>query len=547
MNGKTRAVPRRAPFLLWLVTPLAAAASPILAFYAFQNYPILSTEGLAFLGLAAAIALLGGCLAWLLGRLGQALLIGASLAFVVDSMIGADVWSYDSLYKVLGAFALGALFGWLLRRHAMSVAAVGFSAVLLSTLLLPPAPYAPLGTFGAAAEGAASLPPVVHVVFDSHIGLAGIPLGIEGGRESKQAIRDFWRKWEFRGFARAYTRYQWTHQSVPKILNPDLPRDAFIGALLGDIRETFPDNSYFAALEDAGYKLNVVQPDFMEYCQPKDSSVARCVTYPYATLAWMADSPLALGDRLTMLLIGLIKKSTILTHLNKYYERLPVLGIEVATIPKAARLYTPLAARQEIEAEAAFIRDAGRGQFHFLHILLPHQPYLYEGDCALKPTGAPWWVHHPTGDAAENTTEESRREEYRRYFEQLRCTVKLMDGFMATILESPDFADAVFFFHADHGSRLSRKSFRATAPEELSLDDILDLHSVIAALRAPGIEPGVEQTQRALDEIFVHEAGPAMGLDLPDGEVLGDRIYQFWLTPEDTNSRIMPEIPIARP
>lgn len=538
---------RRAPFPFWLIAGIAAAVSPILTFYAFQHYPILSTEGLVFPGLAALIAALGSCIAWLLGRLGQALLIGASLAFVVDSMIGADVWSYDSLYKVLGAFAAGALFGWLLRRHAMTVAAAGFSAVLLSTLLLPPEPYAPLGTFGAAAEGDDSLPPVVHVVFDSHIGLAGIPLGIEGGRESKQAIRDFWRKWDFRGFARAYTRYQWTHQSVPKLLNPDWPRDAFIGALLGDLREVFPDNSYFAALEDAGYKLNVVQPDFMGYCEPKDSTVARCVSYPYATLAWMADSPLSLGDRLQMLLIGLIKKSTILTHLNKYYERLPALGIEVATIPKGARLYAPLAARQEIESEAAFIRDAGRGQFHFLHILLPHQPYLYDSDCNLKPTGAPWWVDHPTSAPGDNTTEESRREEYRRYFEQLQCTAKLMDRFMATILENPDLEDAVFFFHADHGSRLSRRNFRADTPEELSLDDILDIHSVIAALRAPGVEPGVSQEQRAVDEIFVREAGPAIGLDLPEGEVLGERIYQFWLTPEDTNSRAMPQIPIARP
>ncbi len=547
MTRETRAAPRRAPFLLWLIAPLAAVASPILTFYAFQHYPILSTEGLVFLGLAALIAVIGGTVAWLLGRLGQALLIGASLAFVVDSMIGADVWSYASLYKVLGAFLLGALVGWFLRRYAMTVAAAGFSAVLLSTLLLPPAPYAPLGTFGAAAAGDETLPPVVHVVFDSHIGLAGIPLSIEGGRESKKAIRDFWSKWGFRGFARAYTRYQWTHQSIPKILNSELPRDAFIGALLGDFRETFHDNSYFAALQQAGYKINVVQPDFMEYCAPRDSEVARCVTYPYATLAWMADSPLSLGDRLEMLLIGLIKKSTILTHLNKYYERLPALGIEVATIPKAARLYAPLAARQEIEAEAGFIRDAGRGQFHFLHILLPHQPYLYDSACNLKPTGAPWWVYHPNVEAGENSTEESRREEYRRYFEQLRCTAKLMDGFMETILEDPAFADAVFFFHADHGSRLSRKSFRAYSPDELSLDDLIDLHSVIAGLRAPGVAPGVSQAQRAVDEIFVHEAAPAIGLDLPDAAVLGDRIYQFWLSPEDTNSRVMPEMPIARP
>lgn len=89
-----------------------------------------------------------------------------------------------------------------------------------------------------------------------------------------------------------------------------------------------------------------------------------------------------------------------------------------------------LTMRQMLADEAA---RPGTGQYVFLHVILPHSPYVLDADCGYHAGGAP------------------ASSELQAYMAQAACGLRLVREMANTLKELGRFDDALILVHSDHG------------------------------------------------------------------------------------------------
>ena len=102
-------------------------------------------------------------------------------------------------------------------------------------------------------------------MLDEHIGIEGIPDDVPHGREMRQFLRDFFDKYGFRVFGRAYSHYTDTENSLPNLVNfaSEPVQAAFTSGVEPYI---LVSNRYFELLGRAGYNIHVYQSGFIDFC-----------------------------------------------------------------------------------------------------------------------------------------------------------------------------------------------------------------------------------------------------------------------------------------
>ena len=219
------------------LTALAAPALVLLAvvvpFLSYHEYSLLLPESLALLAGAIAVGMLMGAVSLLRPQtLGVALTAVTICVYIYyrPEMTDRLILSANNIASSSGGLgvALGCICAALflilylacrlVAQHLSKIVTAVFGTIVLSTLILPTAQG------GEAVENAAmparfnDLPPIIHIILDEHIGLAGLPPELPESRAAARAMRTTYK--DFTLYSRAYSRFAETQYALASLMNP---------------------------------------------------------------------------------------------------------------------------------------------------------------------------------------------------------------------------------------------------------------------------------------------------------------------------------------
>ena len=490
---------------LWsnLVLPQLILLPPLISYLKYHAYSPVKPEALSLiaitigLGAVASSALTLGCPRLRVGTV--------SLLVVLFSDIQMN-WGHElsSLFKVSrtpvrdGLAAIAALvliyagvtlIFWLLRRYLSTVLLVFFGTVFVSAVLLPSETVL-WGRERKCSESpakTATLPPIVHLVLDEHIGLGGLPQDLPAGQSQWYRMRSLYLDNGFRLFGRVYSRFATTPHSLPRVFNFTVPGHEA--------------SNYFERIARQGYRIRVYQPErVLNFCSGADFDL--CETYPAFSLHLLQEADVAFIQKFALVYGMYTHQSFVYFAVTLAYQKvahqmgLPELSFgreAIGAIPSMLLLQRVIEEASEIES----------GTLIFAHLLLPHSPYTYDAECALLPVGTPW-LYSGDPDLAPPlyNTSESRRIRYERYLDQLDCTNdklrELFDGMKRTGV----WDNAIVIVHGDHGSRIVKNSPEASNIKNLEAADFIDAFSVHFAIKRNGVKSGMDNRFVSLQALF---------------------------------------------
>ncbi|HEX6250672.1 MAG TPA: hypothetical protein VFZ56_04480 [Gemmatimonadaceae bacterium] len=127
----------------------------------------------------------------------------------------------------------------------------------------------------------------------------------------------------------------------------------------------------------------------------------------------------------------------------------------------------------------ASLAESDRPVFVFMHLLVPHEPYLFNADCSSR---EPWW---PLTDQGENFEAVGEA-----YGNQVRCLAPILLGTVRAILDRSR-TRPVIVLQSDHGhGRIALDPLRGftLSSDEMSGEQLGDRLGVFAAYAFPGAD-----------------------------------------------------------
>lgn len=460
-----------------IVTSWLILLASFVNFLRYNNYPLLRPE-IALIA-TAMLALAGGI--GLLHRsqrpLGQAIL-DALLVFLIVNQNGGEL--------IYSAVAAAVAAGATLHRRRSILPLLGFAAaVALAAGLIgigqQHGANAERGEHLPAQSGT-SRPALLHIVLDEHLGVEGFAHNGADGKAVERQLKGFYLSHGFRLFGRAYAEQFRTVNSIPQILNfgdvlkPDaVPFDG----------EALNRDAYFDALSAQGYKIDVYQADYLDYCG--NHAVSHCLTYDFSGLNALDGSSLSTMDRAIIIMSRFSLLSSVAIGLEGLYidtgRALDKRGI---ALPELGLLTggrtTPLSAVGAFDRLIEDLRHAEPGDAYFAHILLPHDPYELDADCTPRPM-ASWQLHDPQPDVTKRQA---------AYDAQVRCALSKVDAAYAALSRSSAGRNFIMIVHGDHGSRITKIDPTIENLGKFDSEDLIAGFSTLFAIRAPGITPGYD-------------------------------------------------------
>jgi hypothetical protein len=354
---------------------------------------------------------------------------------------------------------------------------------------------------------------LVHIIFDEHIGVEGMLRDGADVLAMREELKSFYLRNGFRLFGGAYSQYLHTINSIPQILNLGVqqPRSAF-----SQRGSDLTINAYFDALGALEYRIHVSQTDFLNFCE--NASVVSCRTRRAADAHDLVDAAIPAGEKSRLLVNEMIKLSHLVTGAVASYDLIG-FGARYLGLPvplhrlNIHRMPTAIGALESMGRLTEELRHAQPGNAYFMHELLPHYPYVVDGECRLKETSQ--WYNRRAGDVVKERREAG-------YFDQLSCLLTKLDTLLQALATSPAGANAIVVLHGDHGSRITDIDARAETESSFDDSDLVTGYATHFAVRAPGIEPGYEPRRMPaakLLEAIVRSDFHSTEVSLPPGFV----------------------------
>ena len=489
-----------------LLAPPLILTTPFVNFVNYNDYGLAGMEVWLVLGGLTALGLLGGVVMALGGQWARIIVTAGLLTLFVDLQFD---W-FDSLpYLWVPAGLLGAIFlCWLTRKHLSRVATAMFAAMLAPTLALyalggehTSSSIVPMRTGVDLAPGN-GLPTIVHIILDEHIGIEGIP-DVPYGRETKAMIKSFFQFHGFRLFGHAYTRYANTRNSIPNMLNytsQPSPR-AWTD---GDKRVVLRSNKYFENMHQAGYAIHAFQIVTLDLCRPSQRILTTCYTEDHTGMKSLQHTGFSTGDRAVLL--------------SKFYSRLSIINYALQGLNSRARAlaerngwswpdwWSAGAGMPAVRAlyQMSIVSDAVArsrpGDFFFAHLLIPHNPYIYDARCNERNQAG--WEEQGDEDPLPPNTLQSRQRRYALYFEQVQCTYKRLGEMFDKWQRAGVFQRSTIIIQGDHGSQIYLHKPQVANVEQMLISDYADAFSTLLAVKAPGYEPGYDLRWMAIQDIL---------------------------------------------
>lgn len=153
------------------------------------------------------------------------------------------------------------------------------------------------------------------------------------------------------------------------------------------------------------------------------------------------------------------------------------------------------------------LRAAPQGTVFFAHLMIPHNAYILDADCRIRPDIDTWLSpFDPAAPAPFANTPASREARYEMYFDQVRCTHHKLAAIFDAMAAAGVFKDATVIVHGDHGSRIPLLMPTAQTAARLSKSDFIDNFSALFAIRTPARAAGRNQSQRSIQSLFAEMA-----------------------------------------
>ena len=279
--------------LCYVISPAVLLISAFLSFVAYHRYPMTSPEILlAALTLGLVGIGIGAFLAVRPATLGHLLLV---FCVVVSLDLAASGFSITNLFAVGNAGDAKIVWHWgivlclflfslSVHRHFSFIVTVSAAAFAISAVMFAGknvddvyARHDPLPLKGSKA-------PIIHLIFDEFIGVEGIPTEIAGGKELKEEIKAFYRKYGFNLYGSAFSHASSTGVSLAALLNGQeypTPETAF-ERVRGAWR--LGRNSWFEKLADEGYAIRVFDNSWLSYCDESNVAIVSCETFAANTV-----------------------------------------------------------------------------------------------------------------------------------------------------------------------------------------------------------------------------------------------------------------------
>lgn len=502
--------------LLRLLLPVLVLSTHFAAFAAYQRYPLVTAEVL---------------FAWL-PLLGFGLALGALLSVRSTYLRTAVLalllaWSAQQSVPVLGfvfPFAVAFLALVWIGEQLLPILAVTYAAFSIVVVVFPPAaPQIPVPPT-VSDQRDESLPPRLHVVLDEHIGIAGLPTDLEGGAALAAELRNFYAERGFRVHERAYSQYDRTPSSLANLLNlSSVPR---VGHYFANHEPPFElmKNGYFSQLHQEGYALRVSQSDYLDFCSASPVPLENCSTYPVYSLRSVLDQPLSAWQAGRFIRAGFLKAATPIERLHFLYDHLRDRGLTLPEWSHGPRGTGPLPSILALDALKAEFATGTRGRTWFAHLMLPHNPYVYDETCQLRADVGTWdnaW--HDERKGARQNTPDTRRRRYSGYFAQIRCQQLQLAELIEAFERANPEGDATILLHGDHGSRIANYWPRLDTETRMTARDAIDAFSTHFAVRGPGLVAQAEAAPTALQDLLAEVLGEA--------PVVGDPAFVYLVDP----------------
>jgi hypothetical protein len=336
---------------------------------------------------------------------------------------------------------------------------------------------------------AARLQPIIHLVLDSYIGFDGMSAAGTNFGNLRQQQEQFYLSHAFQIYPSAYSRHPKTINSLPEFLSYGK------GERATEARNvqftTAPPLAYFADLDRKGYRTTVQTPSFVDLCA--NQPLTKCHNYNRSDLSSMAAADLSAADRARVIGLTILELSQFTGILagNADLKLSSLIGARGRHLHNKAKLYS-LTGFQQLDAFSRDLAALDFGEARFIHLLLPHDPYMMDANCKL--TAEPDWIdeHGPAPIAQREAA----------YARQAKCmTGGGLTRMLAALDKTAAGRSAIVIIQGDHGSRtvdyLPIAGMGVPAGRDMTV-----AHSAFFAIRVPGQAAGSVSGRFALDELF---------------------------------------------
>jgi hypothetical protein len=473
------------------VAPFAVLVTPFVIFLQYEQYPFLRAEVVCVVAILAALSvLIGACTQR--SRTFALLTLAALLTWVADVEL-AD----PGLQRLLLLFIVLSAVLWTIREYAATIVSLTMLTVAGASLVSSQRPA--VVTAAALPPSRANLPLIVHIVLDEHIGVEGLTADVTPAG-MKHAVVSFFVDRGFRLFGNAYSERTVTERSLSQLLNfasgPYLPDLVGPGARPNTFR--LVRNAYFARLHQIGYTVRVHQSNYVNLCDA--GNVASCTTYDPTAVRVLDTVPATGLQKISVIGGAFLAHSDVFGRARQLYDRMRRrLAVRHLRLPRwnwtwDQPVVAPVAAMEAIASVRTDLQHARRGDAVFVHMLMPHYPYIYDESCRPRPPTE--WLKRSDAnnlelaDGAANTRE-GRAIRYARYLQQTACVHRQIEELLTAIPVSLR-QDAIVVVQGDHGSRIGLAAPFASARTPFSASDYADYFSTLFAVRSPRLKPAYD-------------------------------------------------------
>lgn len=280
-------------------------------------------------------------------------------------------------------------------------------------------------------------------------------------------IPAFYKSNGFAFYPSAYLRHANKYRNIANILNPSaaedtsnlFSRDDAVYYTVSDEAPAFATrNDLFKALKDQGYTLNVYQTYPFDFCKGDGAkNVDVCLTYP-APIGALYRTNLSTGARLMLLAGHWLNSTPFGKDVLKYaYDKVaqktnpdyfPFLGNPLSrSLPVGQPAVLSRLRRDVLAAK-------GKNAF-FVHLDLPHYPYVYDQNCRLKTDPSKWRSNASYTNRNEFEGELRRWEDYDR---QLFCTYAQINYLIRDLDAAKKLDDTTLVIHGDKGADIRKEA-----------------------------------------------------------------------------------------
>ncbi len=383
-----------------------------------------------------------------------------------------------------------------------------------------------------------SLPPYIHIILDEHIGIEGIPNYADPGQKYGIELKNKYVGQGFLVFGRAYSRYHMTKDSTASFLNFKPVDKPYESRAKGMVRP----NGLFEKLTEQGYIINIFQSSDDSYCDKGAGyRLGKCIAYR-VDVSHTANGPITI-------LSGLLDRMRILNRLNEISRSLGFLGL---IKPGSG----PSTTVSEFNKHMDFLGEGKKGNAYFLHLMIPHFHWFYDENCSYKikkwaflnkndtssTQPSPVWFGRRTFNKKDYPSDQ-RKENYRSYLEQVKCTHKMIDQLLDKLNANPATRGSTIVIQGDHGSRVTSYLPSVEFADQITKEEYIQFFSTFFAVRGPNHTPGYDRRPIALDELIrsvistknsLFETGESKFVYLSD---LSQRVFKKYSLPPFANGQ----------